>query len=246
MRINFSNRQTFSKMFLLKSKLFIYAFLFLGLYCSIASGQTKLLSGYPLHIQQTNSDKPFIFFLTGDGGWNPFSQHLVAELQQSGYSMVALDSQQYFWKAKSPEELSKDTQTIINYYLKAWNKSEFVLIGFSFGADAGALLPTRLPKNLLDRLKHVVLFSPSPSTDLVIKLIEMAGGSSDGRYKVNAEIAKIPVPVLCVFGSEEDSELRSQIKESNLLKKIDIPGSHRYNNDYRQVAKVIIQRISKS
>ena len=39
-----------------------------------------------------------VLFLTGDGGFNTFSQKLADEYASAGIPVVALNSSKYFWK----------------------------------------------------------------------------------------------------------------------------------------------------
>jgi len=201
------------------------------------------LSGLPLHLSATSNDLPLVIYLTGDGGWNSFSQLLTAELQKSGYAVVALDTRKYFWEQKTPEQLARDTQRMLDYYMKSWNKSSWILLGYSFGADTGAFLPSRMTKNTAAQLESVVLLSPGFSTGFVTKISNMLGfgGSDKDKYKVYPELLKIRVPLLCIFGKDEDSDFYPAVKPTANLKKMLIPGNHKFNDDVRLISKLVIQ-----
>ena len=52
----------------------------------------------PLEIlRATGTNDMLVIYLTGDGGWNKFSQDLAALFVAKGYSLVALNSRKYFW-----------------------------------------------------------------------------------------------------------------------------------------------------
>lgn len=201
------------------------------------------MSDLPLHVNPSTDDKPLIIYLTGDGGWNSFSQALSAELQKNGYAVVSLDTRKYFWDQKTPDQLARDTQRILDYYMKGWNKSSWMLVGYSFGADTGAFLPSRLTKNSAERLESVVLLSPGFSTGFVTKISNMLGfgGTDKDKYKIYPELLKSPAPVLCVFGKDDDSDFYPALKATSNIKKILIPGNHKFNEDAKLVTKVIIQ-----
>lgn len=199
------------------------------------------LSQFPLHINYKKSDKPLLVFITGDGGWNSFSRNLVTELVKNGYAVVSLDSRKYFWEQKSPDTFAKDMQLILSAYLKTWNKSTYSVIGYSFGADVAAFLPAHLSGNLSAKMNSLVLMSPGLSTGYVVKLKNLLNiGSTDKeQYKVYPELLKGRLPVWCIFGKEEDSDFYPLLKESALLHKMGIPGSHRYNDDVSIIYKAV-------
>lgn len=58
-------------------------------------------------------DKPFIFYISGDGGLNTYSTDLCVALNKEGYEVVALNVRTYFWDKKTPEKIAMD----INNYL---------------------------------------------------------------------------------------------------------------------------------
>jgi type IV secretory pathway VirJ component len=233
----------FSKPFLqMKNKVYL-----LSLFCvffSMAVSAQKTISpdAYPLHVLQKTGAKQVVFFLTGDGGWNSFSQSLMAELGNKGYAVIALDTRNYFWKEKTPDQFGHDAEMMISYYLSAWNKNSFSIIGYSFGADVGAFLPNHISTRLSSKLKSVVLLSPGFSTGFVTKLSNMLGigGSDNDKYKVYPELRKISVPVRCIFGDEEESDFYASLKATERIHKITIPGSHKYKNDTKMVVKAIL------
>lgn len=201
------------------------------------------LSSFPLHTIQRNENKPLVLYLSGDGGWNKFSQNLTKELSENGYSIVALDTRKYFWDQKTPAEFGADAGAITEHYMKTWGKSSFVILGYSFGADVGAFLPSNFSDDTNQKLKSLVLLSPGFSTGFVTKISNMLGfgGTNKDKYKVYPELQKSPVPVYCIFGKDESSDFYEALKASGKIHKVTIPGSHRYDDNIDQVAKAIMQ-----
>ncbi|WP_157287869.1 alpha/beta fold hydrolase [Pedobacter cryoconitis] len=226
---------------ILSSCLLITAFSLMNVNAQPARG----LSEFPLHAHFVRSNKPMLVFLTGDGGWNNFSELTVKELVKNGYSTLVLDTRKYFWTQKTPDQFAKDMQVILSAYLKTWNKESFSLIGYSFGADIAAFVPSRLPSNLAEKQNSLVLLSPGFSTGYVVKLKNLLNfGSTDKeKYKVNPELLKSVIPVWCIFGKEEDSEFYKALKQTDKIHKVTIPGSHRFDDDIPQVTKAIIKGL---
>ncbi len=220
---------------------FLIVFLFIC--AGISKGQKRFdPNAYPLHVLSKSGTKPMVLFLTGDGGWNSFSQSVAAQLAINGYAVVALDTRNYFWTQKTPNQFGDDAESILTYYMKAWGKSAYTIVGYSFGADVGSFLPGNLSKESLAKLKSLVLLSPGFSTGFVTKITSMLGfGSTDKEpYKIYPELLKSPVPVRCIFGKEEDSDFYRALKPTENIHKVTIPGSHKFNNDAVMVVKAII------
>lgn len=203
------------------------------------------LSDYPLHIQYKHSAKPVVVYLTGDGGWNNFSESVVNELAKNGYPVIALDTRKYFWDQKTPDLFARDMKEILSVYLKAWNKDSFSIIGYSFGADVGSFLPSRLADHPSGKLNSVVLLSPGFSTGYVVKIKNMLnfGPTDKEKYKVYPELLKSKVPVWCIFGLEEKSDFYKAIKETALIRKLNIPGSHRYDDNVPVLMKAVLSGL---
>lgn len=216
-------------------KLYVCSFLLLFSFY----GKTQTLADFPLNLIEKPSAKRLIVYLSGDGGMNSFSGSLTKSLADN-YAIVSLDSRKYFWDQKTPEKLSKDLSTIISHYLKTWNKEEFSIIGYSFGADASLFLAPLLPKDLQAKLKSIVLLSPSTSTDLVIRLSDMMGfGGKTAKYKTLPELSKINTPTLIIFGKDDETDFYKGIPDKKNINKILIPGSHKFNNDMNKVLSTV-------
>ncbi|WP_131537786.1 AcvB/VirJ family lysyl-phosphatidylglycerol hydrolase [Pedobacter nototheniae] len=198
------------------------------------------ISKLPLTTFNKSGNKHLVFYFTGDGGLNSFSQKVCEELAQKNYTVVSLDTRKYFWDTKTPDKLSQDATEVVEHYLKQYNKAEFSLLGYSFGADAAIFFSTRLPKNLQQKFKSAVLLSPSTSTDFTVKVADLLGfGSKEGKYKTMPELNKVQAPVLCIFGTDEDSDFYKNLKEKRDLEKVQIPGSHKYDNDIKKLISTI-------
>lgn len=198
-------------------------------------------------VRSSGTKDMLVLYLTGDGGWNRFSQDLGTTFSARGYSFVALNSRKYFWEAKTPDTFAKDVNLITTYYLQVWKKSSVLIVGYSFGADVAAFLPTRLSKNIVSKTRLLVLLSAAASTNFVVKLSDLIGNSdtSDHKFKVGAELLKSPVHVLCLFGSEEDLILKKELRSGPMMKVEELPGSHHYNQNANLLVNRILQHLPK-
>lgn len=210
-----------------------------------AQSQTKTMSAdLEITTFSNNGNKHLLIYLSGDGGMNSFSKELCKALSIHGYSVIAIDSRKYFWKQKTPEIAATDLQKIIPTYLTRYGKQEFSIIGYSFGADAGILVSSRLAKDIKDKFKSLVLLSPSKSTDMVVKVSDMMGfGNPEGKIQLLPELYKSPVPTLCIFGKDEENNFYPIIQQRKNIEKVLIPGSHKYNDDLSTIVRTITKGL---
>jgi len=222
----------------------LFWILFLGVISSFTPPVKEFVSVQDLPLQLSGSvgtENELVIYLTGDGGWNSFSQKLTREIEQKGYGVVTLNSRKYFRNKKTPEVFAKDIELLSNYYLKAWNKTSVIIVGYSFGADVAAFLPKRLTKSLLARMDHIALVSPSASTDFVINLLDLIGDSKNVRrkYKLSTELNQPALPIVCIFGMKEDLKLKNTLQNKPEITIHELPGSHNYKNSTELLIKSI-------
>jgi type IV secretory pathway VirJ component len=225
----------------LKTLLICYIFIFTGIVCLNAQ-EVNPVTDLPLQLSKGKGGKVgLIIYLTGDGGWNSFNQQMTQTFEKQGYGVVALNTRKYFWSEKTPEGFARDFEKLSNYYLKEWGKSSLIIVGYSFGADVASFLPNRLSVELKDKIKKIVLLSPSASTDFVIRLGDMMGGNENinRKYKVKQEIEKTVLPIVCIFGDDEVMSLKDQLVKSRNLIISELPGDHRYSNNFSLVIKMM-------
>lgn len=183
-----------------------------------------------------------IVYLTGDGGWNKFSKNLIQEFEKEGYGVVTLNSYKYFRNEKTPSGFANDIALITNYYLKEWNKTSVIIIGYSFGADVASFLPGYLSYTTKEKIKKLALLSPSEGTDFVVKFSDLMGISYDenGKFKVQQEIEKSQLPIICIFGKEETLKLKRNLTNGDKISIYELTGGHDYNDDFKRLVQIII------
>jgi type IV secretory pathway VirJ component len=178
--------------------------------------------------------KPLVLYLTGDGGMNAFSKLLVQQWNSKGYPVVALNIKSYLWKAKTPDKAAADITSLLRQYLTNWKRQNVILAGYSLGADVLPFIQTRLAADVNNRASHVVLISPSATTDFEVHMIYSSKGES-----VPAEINKLTKPTIVVFGSTEKDVPEKSISNKNVTI-LKVPGDHHYNDN----VAVLVQQIS--
>ena len=208
------------------------------LFVSIAHAQNDLPLQYT---DNSDTTKPLIVYISGDGGMNSFTNSLITSLNKKGYAVLALDAKKYFWQKKEPQQFAADMSQAITAYLKSKKRKSFIVLGYSFGADVAPFLATRLTASLYSKCKNIILLSPSTHTDFEIKILDMLGfGGSKDKNVVN-ELNKVRTPVILFFGSDEKS---FPVTEVTIKKQVIVmEGGHHYDNDVEDLAGKIVGKI---
>jgi len=118
----------------------------------------EAVSDLPLVEVPAPGSAPYLaVMLSGDGGWASLDKEVAGVLAGKGMPVVGLNSLQYFWSARTPEQLAADLARVLRHYLTAWGKSKVVLAGYSFGADVLPFAVSRLPAELRNAVALVAL-----------------------------------------------------------------------------------------
>ena len=206
------------------------------------SGPFKDLPVIAFPVDSSASDY-MVLAVSGDGGWNVWEESLRKEFMKKGIPIVGLDALKYFWKEKTPEQVTSDLSLVLNYYLKTWNKQYFMLLGYSFGANIIPFIATRLKEPYKSKLIKTVLISPDPGTDFEIHLLEMLNmDMSEYKYNVTEEVKKIKnARIICMFGASEDEE-RKNVFRFPPVQFIELPGSHHFKFNFPPIVEKILEK----
>jgi type IV secretory pathway VirJ component len=209
--------------------------------CGLTSiSQTAL----PIKRLDAAGDKPFVFMVSGDGGFKEFTVSLAQAMRDKGYSVALMDARSYFWNKKTPEETTAAIAAYVAKSLPAEGNHKWVMIGYSFGADITPFVVNRLPDSLKSKLSDVLLLSPSTSTDFEIHLSDIFGGGKKRAMDVIQEINRMGKQPIAVFSGDKESEFPvSQIKLPAFKYEL-IKGDHHYNGDFKLVAARLAASIN--
>lgn len=189
---------------------------------------------------------PLALFISGDGGWTSFDNSVCTKLAENGIPVVGLDAQKYFWNERKPKESADDLSIAIQHYMQLWKKDSFLLLGYSFGACVLPYIANDLSDQMKENIKAVYCLSPDVSGDFEIHIADMLDFSTKEKYSVPLELKQIKsLNPICIFGSEEDSELKQKFVSAGIQVET-IPGSHHYNNDFQAIAAIVIKNIENT
>ena len=215
---------------------------------SMPSYQENPVGDLPLHVIESavSSNLPVCFYISGDGGWNTFNESVCTNLAQHGVPVVALDSQKYFWKIKTPDQTATDMIQVIGTYQKLWKRERFVLAGYSFGANIVPFVATRLPQSIKKNLTSIILVSPDKKGDFEIHLSDMLNmGLTKSKYDVLHEVQQDDVKKYLVIFDKDGSGNTHQIFQQIGVKAEILEGNHHFDSGYDALAHMILEELKK-
>lgn len=184
-------------------------------------------------------------WITGDGGWGATDRGVSAGLAARGVPVVALNSLHYFWKARTPEETAADLALVLRHYLAKWNKEKVVLIGYSFGADVLPFVASRLPPDLLPKVRLISFLGLSRKANFEVHPADWVmtlARKSD--VPVQPELDKLKhLPMQCFFGEEDNETLCRNLPPGN-MEVHSTRGGHRFGENFGWIVNAILARIS--
>jgi len=191
----------------------------------------------------TASDTVSLFY-SGDGGWRDLDRDVAEEMAKRNYPVVGIDALRYYWQHKSPEQSAVDLAKLMKLYRDKWGAKNFVLIGYSFGADVLPAIYNRLPAAEQQQVRGIQLIALARSGSFEI---EVQGwlGTAGKEAATGPEVARLPAAkVLCVYGKDELAE--SGCTEATTVgEKLELPGGHHFDEDYPALAVRLIKDIEK-
>jgi type IV secretory pathway VirJ component len=183
--------------------------------------------------------------ITGDGGWAEIDKGIATNLAAQGIPTVALDSLSYFWKQRTPEELTDDVQDIMSEYLEKWHKKQVILIGFSFGADVLPFVANRIDEDNRKQIALVALLGIGRSAAFEFHLSSwLDEDHRTDRLPLAPEIAKLDRErTICIYGvDDEDADCAALSKVG--IKLIRMSGDHHFDGKYHELVQNILDNVA--
>ena len=193
----------------------------------------------PVEEWTSPAQTPFVLYITGDGGFNSFSNSLCTEINQQGYSITAVDAKNYFWDKKTPVQSASDIGNYLEQQMAGRKNQQIVLAGYSFGADVLPFIANKLSSIVKKKIISIVLLSPSTSTDFEIHWFDIFGGSKKRSMNVVTEINSISnIQTAAIFGSDETDFPVNDIHLKNFNYQY-LPGGHHFDGNITEVVKTM-------
>ena len=86
------------------------------------SGDTDCLQDLPLEVHPAaRRSDTLVILMSGDGGWQEVEQQVTRQFNDSGVSVVGLNSLKYFARKRTEAETASDTERVIAVYRKRWS-----------------------------------------------------------------------------------------------------------------------------
>jgi type IV secretory pathway VirJ component len=214
---------------------------------SATASDTSDLPLVELPQKQGGAADYFVVIISGDGGWANIDKDIADALGEKGIAVVGWNSLRYFWEAKSPDVMSADLARVIRYYKQNWGKSRVVMVGFSLGADVLPFMVSHLPVDVQQAVIGLVLLSPSQDVDFQFHVSDWLENDGGDPNPLLPEMTKISqIPVLCVYGEEDNETLCQQLSEGEGKHIVRLPGDHHFDGDYDAVTQLLLSRFPVS
>jgi type IV secretory pathway VirJ component len=181
--------------------------------------------------------------LTGDDGYDDTDRRLARGLASQGVPVIVLDSRKYFTAPRTPEGAAADLARILRFYLPAWHGRQFVMSGFSFGADVMPFLLNRLPADLRQKLRSVTLLSPTGEATFHYRLPDWGPAPKVPHYPVAPELERLRGErMLCFYGATDKGAMGPQL-DPTLITCYRMPGGHAIGKRSQLAAEKIVEAI---
>lgn len=212
----------------------------------ILSAFTLYLNAQSFSTREWNTsvrNKPLIFYITGDGGFNKFSDGFCKRLNQNGFDVVALDAKSYFWKRKTPEQTTGDISDFLLRKMEGRDDQQIVLIGYSFGADVLPFVLNRLPASIREKVQVSFIVESSGSTDFEIHVLDMFGAGKKRGIEVLPEVNRLHgYKIVTISSSDGEGLDAKRITVPNSVE-VTLPGGHHFDDKSGELATVVEKYI---
>ncbi len=196
----------------------------------------------PLVFRWTDPPKAYLVFVSGDGGWAALDQGIAQAANDAGVAVVGLNSLRYFWREKSPRQVSDDLRRIVAPL--AGHGLPVFAGGYSFGASVLPPAVAEWPAADRTSLAGLVLVSPSSTAAYEIDPLDWIRTARDGSgARVTPALRALGLPTLCIAGTDEDEGACLDQGAAAFARVVRLPGSHHYHGDYARLGRFVKEFI---
>lgn len=180
---------------------------------------------------------------SGDGGWVGLDRAVAARLAASGVPVVGVDSLDYFWNAKTPQQAGSDLGRIVDHFSQQWQRPKLLLLGYSFGADDLPFIVDAMPQVLRPALARVAMLGLSGSADFQFHLASWLDVEGANALPTVPQIRRMPsVPFQCIRGARETDSACSALAAPYIAQAV-VPGGHHFDGNADLIAATVLRGI---
>lgn len=180
---------------------------------------------------------------SGDGGWVGLDRAVAARLAAAGVPVVGVDSLDYFWSAKTPQQAGSDLGRIVNHFSQQWRRPRLLLLGYSFGADDLPFIVDAMPQVLRPAIARVSMLGLSGSADFQFHLASWLDVEGANALPTVPQILRLRhVPFQCIRGTRESDSACTALPASAAVQAV-LPGGHHFGGNADLVAATVLRGI---
>lgn len=186
----------------------------------------------------------FVIILSGDGGWRDLDRTIGRILRDRGVPVLGFDCLNWFWKRRSPEEVTAELERVIALYGPRWNCPKVALVGYSFGADVLPFAWNRFKPETRDKVALVSLLAFAKDAAFEIRIGDFIGLARPTALPTAPEIPGLdPARLQCTYGADEEKETACKAFQGSAAQIIRTSGGHHFDENYRAIAERILARL---
>ncbi|MBO9594204.1 MAG: virulence factor family protein [Niabella sp.] len=212
---------------------------FCGILWSLYAGASGV-AALPLKSWQGNDKMPLVLYISGDGGLNSFTNDFCKGVNQSGYTVTAINSKSYFWNKRTPEQVAAELTSYLDGVFKGRANQQLLIIGYSFGADVTPFILNRLGAGVKSHVLRTMLMAPSATTDFVIRVADMWGTPKKRSMDVVAEINRAAGQRIVAILPGDDKDFPVQAVKLSGFKATILKGGHHFGGDTADLVKIVL------
>ncbi len=184
---------------------------------------------------------------SGDAGFNISDRAIARVLSTQGIPTVGINSFSYFRKSRTPESAAQDLTGVIRHFSSLWHAQRYVIIGYSFGANAIPYIVPCLPENLKTAIPFIVCISPSSHADFEFHIPSWFGVARSKQYPVHDQILSIhtAIPVICFYGTRDRHSIGPALADS-LQDVFSSDNGHRFGKKVQPLTNRLLPRFRKA
>lgn len=210
-----------------------------------STGGEASLEDLPLiELPISGSPTQMAVLYSGDGGWRDLDKDIAGVLAREGTPVVGVDSLRYFWREKTPEEVSSELARILRHFRSRWRVQRVLLVGYSFGADILPFAAAGLPSDLREDVAQISLLGLASHAPFEISVTGWLGSERQGRPVLPVLRSLDLTRVQCIYGEDEDDSLCPS-SELEGIERIRTSGGHHFDGDYEKLAREILDGAAR-